>query len=151
MSRPHKLRLKQRQRQRGKPWRTLRALIFSALASFLLTPALAPADAMANPLPAGVATADGVLAKVKAEHPDGVVLKIELLRPENAELPEWIYEVKLFPPDGRILRLTYDAKTLAHIETVGGGHHCRHGGEHKRLRMRQGWGSGWRRNNGAEQ
>lgn len=133
-------------KKRRDPWRTFRALLLSALASFWLIPALPTASAAAEPLPAGVATAEAVLAKVKAGRPEAVVLKMELLRPQDADLPEWIYEVKLFPPDGRILRLTYDAKTLALLETAGGGHHCRHGGRHRHMRMRQGW-----RHNGAGQ
>lgn len=138
-----------------KPLLTRRVLMRTALASCLIA-VLAwarPAGAVEAPPaaetpPAALASSDGLMAKVKAEHPDAQILKIELLRGEQADLPEWIYEVKLFPPDGRILRLTYDARTLALVEAVGGGHACRHGGRHgegsygdgpRRLRMRRGW------------
>jgi hypothetical protein len=110
-----------------------------AALALLLFSALAPALASPENAPAGVASADSVIAKVKAEHPGAKILKIELTRGEDADLPEWIYEVKLFPPDGRILRLTYDARSLALVETAGPGSECRRGGGPARLRLRRGW------------
>jgi hypothetical protein len=119
------------------PPTTRRDFMRCALTPFFLAVCARPAGAAAG-APAAV---EGLLAKIKAEHPEAEILKIELLRGGEAGLPEWIYEVKLFPPDGRILKLTYDAKTLALVEALGGEYGCgrRNGPRRRRLRLRRGW------------
>jgi hypothetical protein len=88
--------------------------------------------------PPALVSVDRLLAKVKAEHPRARVLKAELLPAEEGSGRDWLYEVKIFPPDGRILKLVYDARTLALLEQIGGG-----GGPHqRRLRLRRGWRGG---------
>lgn len=50
---------------------------------------------------------DAVLARLKRSHP-GQVLAIELER----EHGRWIYEIKLLQPDGRLMKLEVDARTV---------------------------------------
>ena len=49
----------------------------------------------------------------------GRVLKVELERETDHETPGWIYEAKVLTPEGHVLKLEYDAKTLALIEVKG--------------------------------
>jgi|WetSurMetagenome_2_1015567.scaffolds.fasta_scaffold1210181_1 hypothetical protein len=76
--------------------------------------------------PAGLASLEALLAKIKADHPDWAILKVDLAsRNENGE-SSWIYVAKLFPPDGRIQRQIFDAITLKLLEESpqGGGRNC---------------------------
>lgn len=126
-----------------RPLLTRRAFPPLILAAFLLVLAQPMALAKDEARPP-LASAEAVLARIKEAHPDAQILKIELLRNEEEEGPAWIYEAKLFPPDGRILKLAYDAQTLALLETTGGEHngegqHHQHGHRPCRLRLRRGW------------
>lgn len=63
---------------------------------------------------------DRLLAKIKAEHPDTTILKAEM-RSRDLEGRQPVYEVKLLPADGRITRLTLDARTLEVLEHAQAG------------------------------
>lgn len=53
-----------------------------------------------------------LMVKVKAEHPDARILKVE--REAEGGGPD-VYEVKLLRPDGQVLKLYFDAATLAPV------------------------------------
>lgn len=115
----------------------LRLLALALLGAVWLAAAGDGRGAEAESTPALVPM-DRVLAKVKAEHPHARILKAELLPAEEDSGRDWFYEVKLFPPDGRILKLVYNARTLALVERIGGGD----GPHRRRLRLRRGWHGG---------
>lgn len=77
-----------------------------------------------------------LLSKVKAEHPNASILKIEHELPEG-DGKTAMYEIKLLRRDGQILKLYYDAATLEPVmrgETADGGEHRR-----RRERRRGNW------------
>ena len=93
--------------------------------------------------PAGLGDINKLLAKIKAEYPEAHILKVELLSGEPDSGQDWVYEVKLFPPDGRILRLVYDARSLTLLENAPGCGRGRGLGPcHRHLRFRRGWHGG---------
>lgn len=53
-----------------------------------------------------------LMLKVKAEHPEARILKVE--REANGGGPE-VYEIKLLRPDGQVLKLYFDVVTLAPV------------------------------------
>lgn len=102
----------------------------------VVTAALAVATAPANadrPIPLTSADIEQLLSKVKAEHPNASILKVERERSEGGGKGE-VYEVKLLRPDGQVLKLYYDAATLAPVA-----HHANDDerGEHRRQRERR--------------
>ncbi len=119
-----------------------RALLRRLTALFLGLTLLATAAAGANTAdPPALVSVDRLLARVKAEHPHAHILRAELLPAAEDSGHDWLYEVKIFPPDGRILKLVYDARTLALLERIGG----KRGRHRRRLRLRRGWQGGRRR------
>ena len=46
---------------------------------------------------------------------EGIILELEL---EEEDL-RWIYEVKLLTPQGNVLKIDYDAKTMAVLKVKG--------------------------------
>ncbi len=119
-----------------------RALLRCLTVAFLGTALLVTAAAGASPAdPPALVSVDRVLARVKADHPRARVLRAELRPATEDSGHDWLYEVKIFPPDGRILKLVYDARTLALLERIGGGS----GPRRRRLRLRRGWQGGMRR------
>lgn len=87
--------------------------------------------------PTDLRNMDALLSKIRADYPAAQILKAELHRGEEEGDPTWIYKVKLFPPDGRIMKLIYDARTLVLIGAYG-----RHEGGPRRMRFRHGWHGG---------
>jgi hypothetical protein len=87
--------------------------------------------------PANLLNVDALLGKVRSDHPMALVLKVELHRGKEAGDPDWICEVKLFQPDGRIMKLFYNARTLTLIETYG-----QHEDGPRRFRLRHRWRGG---------
>ena len=76
------------------------------------------------PLEAGeVMPLDRLLARIRRDV-GGRVLKVELER-ETDDGPGWLYEAKVLTPEGHVLKLEYDAKTLELLEIKG-----RHGRRH---------------------
>lgn len=67
---------------------------------------------------------DRLVARI-GQDVDGRVLKVELDRETDDGRPEWIYEAKVLTPEGHVLKLEYDAKTLELLEVKG-----RHGRHH---------------------
>jgi len=61
------------------------------------------------------AAMEKLLARIKARYPKASILKIDRT---SQDLEGWIltYKVKLFPPDGRIVWLKFDARTLEALE-----------------------------------
>ncbi|MEO8325679.1 MAG: PepSY domain-containing protein [Nitrospirota bacterium] len=65
-------------------------------------------------LKAEVVPVEQLLQKVKKEF-EGIILELEL---EEEDL-RWIYEVKLLTPQGNVLKIDYDAKTMAVLTVKG--------------------------------
>ncbi|NVN84923.1 MAG: PepSY domain-containing protein [Rhodopseudomonas sp.] len=61
------------------------------------------------------AAMEQLLARIKASYPKASILKIDRT---SQDLEGWIltYKVKIFPPDGRIVWLKFDARTLEPLE-----------------------------------
>lgn len=114
----------------------LRRLALALIGAAIITASAAAGAGTGDP-PA-LQPVDRLLAAVKAEHPQARILKAELLAAEDGTGRDWLYVVKIFPPDGRILKLVYDARTLQLLERIGGGD----GPHRRRLRLRRGWQRG---------
>lgn len=109
----------------GFPWRRL--LLTIAIAAGAMGPGPAAATEGANepntPLHtesgetqgelAKAPNLDALLLKIRANYPNARILKVELTREGAAGEGGLAYRVKLFPPDGRIRKLMFDARTLA--------------------------------------
>lgn len=67
---------------------------------------------------------DRLVARIGQEV-GGRVLRVELERETDDDKPGWIYEAKVLTPEGHVLKLEYDAKTLELLEIKG-----RHGRRH---------------------
>lgn len=77
-----------------------------------------------NPVATGDAVPlEEVLRRVRQDFL-GHVLKVDLERENHDGASEWAYEVKVFTPQGNVLKLVYDAKTLDLLEVKG--HHKPH-------------------------
>lgn len=63
-----------------------------------------------------IAPLENVLKAVRREL-DAQVIEIEL----DDDDGRWIYKVKLLAPDGRVVKLEYDARTLALLKRKGAG------------------------------
>ncbi len=125
-----------RARHRLPAWRAvLRRLALAFLGVTLAVVAETAANAVNPPT---LVSVDRLLAKVKADHPRARILRAELRPAGRGSGRDWLYEVKIFPPDGRILKLVYDARTLQLLERIGGGREWRR----KRPRLRRGWHGG---------
>lgn len=61
---------------------------------------------------------DRLLTRIRQDV-GGRVLKVELEHEPDDEKPIWIYEAKVLTPEGHVLKLEYDAKTLALREVRG--------------------------------
>lgn len=91
------------------------ARVVVAAAAIGVASASARAD---REIPIASAEFEQLLAKVRAEHPDASILKVERERSESNAKAE-VYEVKLLRPDGQVLKLYYDAATLAPVIRSG--------------------------------
>jgi uncharacterized membrane protein YkoI len=89
---------------------------------------LATAAAAAEPLSTRPAALEQLLSKVKAQHPNASILRVERERYGETE----VYEMKLLGPDGQVLKLAYDTTSLAPIA-------YRTDGVAGQPRRRQGW------------
>lgn len=49
----------------------------------------------------------------------GRILKVEVERETIDGRPHWVYEAKLLTPDGIVLKLSYDARSLALLKQKG--------------------------------
>ena len=88
---------------------------------------------------------DALLGKIRKAYPKANLLKVERVSEEgNAHLLRF-YQVKLLLPNGRILKLIYDVRTLALVETIGCPKACgrRQGNHHRRHRYRHRRRGGW--------
>ncbi len=65
-------------------------------------------------LKAEVVPVERVFQKVQTEF-EGIILELELEDEES----QWIYEVKLLTPQGNVLKIEYDAKTMALLNVKG--------------------------------
>lgn len=65
-------------------------------------------------LKAEVVPVEQLFEKVQKEF-EGIILELEL---EEEDL-RWIYEVKLLTPQGNVLKIDYDAKTMAVLKVKG--------------------------------
>ncbi len=65
-------------------------------------------------LKAELVPVEQLFQKVQKEF-EGIILELEL---EEADL-RWIYEVKLLTPQGNVLKIDYDAKTMAVLTVKG--------------------------------
>ena len=102
-------------------------MLFLALWLPLSSPVFADSDE-AGPPPADVQPLDRLLARLRAEFP-GRVLKVEL-EYEDDDGAGWIYEIKLLTPQGHVLKLDYDARTLELRELKGRTRERRRGRDH---------------------
>ncbi len=93
------------------PARTVAAL---ALAGFM---SAAPADDDLHPGVDGVAGIDALMTKLREVEP-GRLLKMEL-EDEHGRL---VFDVKLLTADGRVVKLTLDARSLDVIKRRAGSH-----------------------------
>jgi uncharacterized membrane protein YkoI len=59
-----------------------------------------------------------LFAEIRREY-QGRILKVELEQERHAEEPIWVYEAKILTPEGHVLELEYDAKSLELIEIEG--------------------------------
>ncbi len=102
----------------------------AALAAILIAAGPVNADRAISMSEAGL---EQLLSKVKAEHPNASILKVEHERSEG-DRKTGVYEVKLLRRDGQVLKLYYDAATLVpmmHGDDAAGD------GEHRRRRERR--------------
>lgn len=102
--------------QQGRQW--LLALLLAILTASTV---LAASPTLPQATPPGVASTDALLTKLRRAYPNADILRVELQRGTTQGGPDWLYAVKLFPKDGRILKLVIDARTLALVESIGGG------------------------------
>ena len=110
----------------------------SAMSARLAVPALVMAAVVAL---GGAALADGkkvppadlerLLSAVKAQHPQASILKVEREAAEGNRGE--VYEVKLLRPDGQVLKLYFDAATMAPVSHADEGEESP---EHRRRRER---------------
>lgn len=79
----------------------------------------APAGPALADRPIAMTSADveKLLAKVKDEHPGASILKIEREKHNGGSTTD-VYEVKLLRADGQVLKLYYDAATLAPMQGI---------------------------------
>jgi hypothetical protein len=89
---------------------TLRRLLLTIALAAGAVGTAAAVDGSREPNPPGL---DALLLRIKAEYPDARILKVELMQEDAAGESAPVYRVKLFSPDGRIRRLTFDVHTLA--------------------------------------
>jgi uncharacterized membrane protein YkoI len=68
--------------------------------------------------PAKAPNFDALLLKIRADYPNARILKVELTREDAAGEGGLAYRVKLFPPNGRIQRLMFNARTLEPLSNV---------------------------------
>lgn len=59
-----------------------------------------------------------ILAKLREDF-DGHVLKVDLEHEDDTAEREWVYEVKILTPEGNVLKLEYDAKSMELLELKG--------------------------------
>jgi len=88
----------------------------------LAAPALADEDGDETP-PAGLTPLALLLGHIRGQIP-GNVLKVELERADHAGKQLWVYALKLLTPDGDVLKLRYDAKSLRLLEKRGHGRYA---------------------------
>jgi len=67
-----------------------------------------------------VVPVERVFQQVQTEF-EGIILELELEDEES----HWIYEVKLLTPQGNVLKIEYDAKTMALLNVKGRRDHSR--------------------------
>ncbi len=102
-----------------------RRLLTSALAIlFAATLGIAPAAAdedeseLEQALQAGqIAPLNELLARIRGDFA-GRLLQVELEQ-EEEEVPRWVYEAKVLTPEGNVLKLEYDARSLELLEVKG--------------------------------
>ena len=103
-------------------FRLILVIGFSALLSVALPGnAIANQDQIREAELAGYVTPLSELLDTTKERFPGRVLKVDLV-PENedSETPSsWIYELKVLQSDGLVLKILFDAKTLAPLEING--------------------------------
>lgn len=94
----------------------LLALTFGLIIGLLglLAPAYADEVPEYQQLETEVVPIERVFQQVQKEF-DGIILELELEDEES----QWIYEVKLLTPQGNVLKIEYDAKTMALIDVKG--------------------------------
>ncbi|MDR4496290.1 MAG: PepSY domain-containing protein [Nitrospirales bacterium] len=81
----------------------------------LLPPAYSDDDVVEyQRLKAEVVPVERVFQQVKSEF-EGIILELELEDEES----QWIYEVKLLTPQGNVLKIEYDAKTMDLLKIKG--------------------------------
>jgi hypothetical protein len=121
-------------------WKNVKKIVFLIMAVLFFSGDLRAEPNIPQKAPDGIRNINALLVKVRKNYPNAEVLKVELHRGDARDTPTWIYEVKLFPPDGHIMKLAYDAQTLAFLGAYGryeAGHPRR-----RRLRRRRGWRHG---------
>ncbi len=78
-------------------------------------PALADDERVAyDQLTTEVTPIQGLIKQVKEEF-EGIILEVEL----EQEGVQWVYEVKLLTPQGNVLEVEYDAKTMNRLAVKG--------------------------------
>jgi len=70
--------------------------------------------------PTGLTPLALLLGQIHGKFP-GNVIKVELKRAEHAGKHVWVYALKLLTPDGDVLKLRYDAKSLRLLQKRGHG------------------------------
>ncbi len=96
-----------------------RAILFAATLG--ITPVAADEDEadLERALQAGqIAPLNELLARVQEDFA-GRLLQIELEQEEDEEVLRWVYEAKVLTPEGNVLNLEYDARSLELLEVKG--------------------------------
>jgi len=100
------------------PRRTLGLAVLTCCLA--VSPALRADQESDDVQPTGLTPLALLLGHIHGKIP-GNVLKVELERTELAGKHLWVYALKLLTPDGDVLKLRYDAKSLRLIEKRGHG------------------------------
>jgi uncharacterized membrane protein YkoI len=82
-------------------------------------------DDDAAPQAGEVVPLDDLLARIREDF-HGSILKVELEQEWRRDGRIWVYEAKILTPQGDVLKLEYDAKSLELLERKGGRERDRH-------------------------
>jgi uncharacterized membrane protein YkoI len=108
-----------------RPWRRLPFVVLLVLLVGLVAALTSRADegeghdAIHEAIEAGeIVPLRQLFAKIRRDV-QGRILKVELERERHAEEAIWVYEAKILTPEGHVLELEYDAKSLELLEIEG--------------------------------
>lgn len=109
--------------RRDPPTRVLDRFVVAVVLGLAVTALAARADDDHHEARQAIAAGDVVplehlLARIREDF-GGRVLKVELEREDDDAKAKWVYEAKVLTPEGSVLKLDYDAKSLELLHMKG--------------------------------